>query len=196
MLLHSMFALLTSPAEHSPAARSNRRAPPKRQPVRLCLEALEDRTLPATSAIFGGLPYTVGPTITPTTTAPEFEESIAVSPSDPKTLVAAIIDGSLQRPGLHATYKYAFSFDNGKTWTEKFIPNVNLSTGNGFPVTGDGQVWTNTFDGDVAIDRSGNAYLASSYSRATVDDANGIYVCVASLGRGDLNFTAAHTTQS
>jgi hypothetical protein len=107
--------------------------------------------------------------------------------------VASIIDASLQRPGLHATYKYAFSFDNGKTWTEKFIPNINLPTGTGFPVTGDGQVWTNTFDGDVAIDRSGNAYLASCYSRATVDDANGIYVCVASLGRGDLNFTAAHT---
>src|SRR5713101_4551730 len=47
-------------------------------------------------AVFTGTPYTVGPTVTATTTAPEAEEHIAVNPVVGSFLVAAISDFSLR----------------------------------------------------------------------------------------------------
>src|SRR5438552_15182822 len=91
---------------------------------RLFLEPLEERSLLTSPATFSGLPYIVSPTVQVTHTAPAAEEVIAVNPNDPKNLVAAIIDAS-QAVGQQSSYtgiveKYAFSFDNGASWTEKF----------------------------------------------------------------------------
>jgi len=51
----------------------------------------------AAPATFSGNAYTVGPTVSPTTTGPEAEEHIAVDPTNPNTLVAAISDFSSTR---------------------------------------------------------------------------------------------------
>jgi hypothetical protein len=133
----------------------------------------------------------VGPTVQVTHTAPAGEEVIAVDPNNSKTLVAAIIDAS-QAVGLSAATpshpiveKYAFSFDNGETWTEKFNTNV----------TGDGQVWATEFDPSLAVDKLGNVYLGSVYGfPSSTGDANGVYVNVAHLAANDLTFSAAHTS--
>jgi len=61
--------------------------------------------IPAAPTIFSGSPYTVGPTITPTSTVPEAEEHIAVDPSNFNNLVAMISDFSL-RAGFN-TSKFA-----------------------------------------------------------------------------------------
>src|SRR5216683_962896 len=166
------------------------RLPRKRSaPVKLCLEPLEDRSLLTSPATFSGLPYIVSPTVQVTHTAPAAEEVIAVNPNDSKTLVAAIIDAS-QAVGQQSAYtgiveKYAFSFDNGATWTEKFNTLV----------TSDGQVWATEFDPSLAIDKLGNVYLGSVYGFSSTINraANGIYVNVAHFGSKDLNFTAAQT---
>src|SRR5437868_8725110 len=88
--------------------------------LRLRLEELEQRTLLS----FGGTPYAVGPTVTPTTTEPEAEEHIAVDPNDFHNLLAAVTDfGSARMGPTHPpTAKYAFSSDNGATWTDKYVP--------------------------------------------------------------------------
>ena len=69
------------------------------------------QTVPVPATTFGGAPYTVGPTVTPTTTKPEAEEHIAVDPLNSKLLVAAISDFSL-RGGFNTT-KYVVSTTNG-----------------------------------------------------------------------------------
>jgi hypothetical protein len=103
--------------------------------------------------------------------------------------VAAIIDAS-QAVGQQSSYtgiveKYAFSFDNGTTWTEKFNTLV----------TSDGQVWATEFDPSLAIDKLGNVYLGSVYGFSSTINraANGIYVSVAHFTPKDLNFTATQT---
>src|SRR5438552_12853578 len=68
-------------------------------------------------ATFSGTPYTLGATRTPTTTTPQAEEHVAVDPSNPSTLVAAISDFSSTRiiddeTGYNTT-EYAVSLDNG-----------------------------------------------------------------------------------
>jgi hypothetical protein len=161
-----------------------------RSRARLCLEPLEDRSLLTAPATFSGLPYIVGPTVQVTHTAPAAEEVVAVDPNNSNTLVAAIIDAS-QAVGLNASTpsqpiveKYAFSFNNGATWTEKFNPNV----------TSDGQVWAKEFDPSLAVDKLGNVYLGSVYQVTSSNgDANGVYVNVAHLAANDLTFSAAHT---
>ena len=141
---------------------TTRQGPRPRSRARLCLEPLEDRSLLTSPATFSGLPYLVGPTVQVTHTAPAAEEVIAVDPNNSNTLVAAIIDAS-QAVGLDASTpsrpiveKYAFSFNNGATWTEKFNTNV----------TSDGQVWAKEFDPSLAVDKLGNVYLGSVYSDA------------------------------
>ena len=93
MLFTSLFERLDFRTERAGTARRQR--PPRKRAasIKLCLEALEDRSLPS-AATFSGLPYIVGPTVQPTTTSPEAEEVIAVDPNNSKTLVAAIIDAS------------------------------------------------------------------------------------------------------
>jgi hypothetical protein len=132
----------------------------------------------------------VGPTVTPTTTIPEAEEHIAVNPNNSSNLVAAISDFSL-RGGFNTT-KVAFSFNNGaaESWAENFVPLVN-----GFPTTGDGNVWDANSDPVVAIDKLGHAYLVDLYinvlGRGNVVD--GLYVSVGSVSGSSVNFSVAQT---
>jgi hypothetical protein len=189
MLLTSLIRSLR--LRSSQASRALGSRSPRKRPVSppLFLESLEDRSLLTSPATFSGLPYIVSSTVQVTHTAPEAEEVVAVNPNDPKTLVAAIIDASQavgqQQPFTGIVEKYAFSFDNGATWTERFNPLV----------TSDGQVWGTEFDPSLAIDKLGNVYLGSKYGFSSTINraANGIYVNVAQLGSNDLTFTAAQT---
>lgn len=141
----------------------------------------------ANPGTFVGNGYTVGPTVTPTTTAPEAEEEIAVDPLNYANLVASISDFSL-RGGFNTT-KFAISNDNGATWTESFVP---LS--NGFPATADGALWAANSDPVVGIDRFGNIYVASLYLNASSSNsANGIYVSVGNLSGGAGSLSVATT---
>ena len=128
---------------------------------------------------FSGSPYSVGATITPTSTVPEGEEHIAVDPNNFSNLIAMISDFS-QNGGFNLS-KFAFSSNNGASWSEQFVP-----TSGGFPVTADGHVWQANSDPVVAIDKLGNVYLANLYlqvsgNRVTND---GYYVCSATLASG------------
>src|SRR5882724_6992827 len=140
--------------------------------------ATQTGPLPATT--FGGTPYTVGPTVTPTTTKPEAEEHIAVDPLNANLLVAAISDFSL-RGGFNTT-KYVVSTANGGagSWVQRFVPRNS----SGLLVTSDGAVWQANSDPVVAIDKLGNVYLADLYiavsntGRVTND---GLYVSVGNV---------------
>ena len=129
---------------------------------------------------FSGTRYTVGATITPTSTVPEAEEHIAVDPNNFNNLISMISDFS-QNGGFNLS-KFAFSSNNGASWSESFIP-----TSGGFPKTADGHVWQANSDPVVAIDKLGNAFLANLYLQA---DSNGnvtndgLYVCSAKLSSG------------
>ncbi len=129
---------------------------------------------PSPIAHFSGSPYRVGPTVTPTTTAVEAEEHIAVAPTNSSDLVAAISDFS-QRGGFNTT-KFAVSTDNGTTWTESFVPEVG-----GLPATSDGQVWLANSDPVVAIDNAGRVFLADLYIINATGTGEGFYVCNATL---------------
>jgi BNR repeat-like domain len=133
----------------------------------------------ATPASFSGTSYTVGSTVTPTTTVPEAEEHIAVDPNNPSTLVAAISDFSLTElingtPEQHNTTKYAVSRNNGDNWQESFVP---LDASSGLRTTSDGLAWEANSDPVVAIDKSGHVYLADLYFNVANND-NGFYVSV------------------
>ena len=135
---------------------------------------------------FSGSPYTVGATITPTSTIPEAEEHIAVDPNNFNNLISMISDFS-QNGGFNLS-KFAFSSNNGASWTESFVP-----TSGGEPVTADGHIWQANSDPVVAIDKLGNAYLANLYlqvdSLGNVTN-DGYYVCSAKLTSGP-KFTKA-----
>lgn len=137
-------------------------------------------------AAFNGSQYIVGPTVTATTTAPEAEEYIAVSPQNSSVLLAAISDFALN--GGFNTTKYAFSTDNGNTWTESYIP---LDPFFGLPKTRDGNYWFANSDPVVAIDKQGRAFLADLYLDA-IDNGNGFYVSVANANTG-FKFTVRNT---
>ena len=149
------------------------------------------QTVPVPATTFGGAPYTVGPTVTPTTTKPEAEEHIAVDPLNSKLLVAAISDFSL-RGGFNTT-KYVVSTTNGGagSWVQRFVPRNS----SGLLVTSDGAVWQANSDPVVAIDKLGNVYLADLYiavsntGNATND---GLYVSVGNVSTG-VQFTASTT---
>ncbi len=129
---------------------------------------------------FTGSPYTVGATITPTSTVPEGEEHIAVDPNNFNNLIAMISDFS-QNGGFNLS-KFAFSSNNGASWSEGFVPR-NTS---GSPVTGDNHVWQANSDPVVAIDKLGNVYLANLYLQVSGNSVtnDGYYVCVATLTSG------------
>lgn len=135
---------------------------------------------------FSGSPYSVGATLTPTSTEPEDEEHIAVDPRNFNHLVAMISDFSLN--GGFNTSKYAVSTNNGASWSEGFVP---LS--GGFPATADGHVWNANSAPVVAIDKLGNVFLANLY--LDVDGFfvtnDGYYVCSATLASGP-TFTQAN----
>lgn len=139
---------------------------------------------PAVTPAFNSSQYIVGPTVAPTTTVPEAEEEIAISPQNSQIILSAISDFAA---GFNTT-KYAFSSNNGASWTESYVP-VDPSTG--FLATGDGFFWLANSDPTVAIDKSGNAYLADLYLDA-IDNGNGFYVSVANANTG-FKFTVANT---
>lgn len=120
--------------------------------------------------------YSVGPTITATTSEPEAEEEIAADPSNANNLVSAISDFS-QPTGFNFT-KWALSSDGGSSspWNENFVP---YDSGTGLLVTSDGRSWSANSDPVLAFDRSGNVYLSDLY--ITVDSlgritSEGLYV--------------------
>jgi hypothetical protein len=140
------------------------------------------------STSFGGNPYIVGSTITPTTTFPEAEEHIAVDPSNNANLIAAISDFSNDKSFNNT--KYAFSTNNGSSWRERFVPTDPVS---GLLVTGDGLLWSVNSDPVVANDRIGNVYLSELYFNVK-GNANGLYVNVATRSpSGRVIFTASQT---
>ncbi len=140
---------------------------------------------PLNPAVISGPGYSVGPTVSATSTLPAAEEHIAVDPSNPSNLVAAISDFS-QRGGFNTT-KYAFSLNNGASgsWTEAFVP-VDPS---GALVTSDFQLWDANSDPVVAIDNVGHVYLASLYLDAFAI-TNGFYVGVGTLDSFGVKFAA------
>jgi hypothetical protein len=142
--------------------------------------AQEETALPELFPGFSGTPYTVGATITPTSTVPEAEEHIAVDPNNFNNLIAMISDFS-QNGGFNLS-KFAFSSNNGASWSENFVP-----TSGGDPATADGHVWQANSDPVVAIDKLGNVYLANLYLQ--VDSSfnvtnDGYYVCAATIASG------------
>jgi hypothetical protein len=155
------------------------------QPSRVMPSISKPTVFPA----FGGTPYTVGATVSATSTKPEAEEEIAADPLDDSMLVAAISDFSL-RGGFNTT-KCSLSANNGSTWKQAFIPR----NGAGLPLTSDGASWQANSDPVVAIDRVGNYYIADLYIKinssgnATND---GFYVTRGNLSTGTTT-TAANT---
>jgi len=150
--------------------------------------------LPAT---FSGTTHTVGPTVSPTTTAPEAEEHIAVDPNNPNTLVAGISDFSSTREIFgesgYNTTKFAVSTDNGNSWQQGFVPTTAPVDQGGYPVTGDGFTWDANSDPVVAIDRAGRVYMANLYFNDLRNNDNGFYVNVDNNLNDGLQFTAAQT---
>jgi hypothetical protein len=131
-------------------------------------------------AVFSGSPYTVGAVITPTSTVPEAEEHIAVDPDNFNNLISMISDFS-QNGGFNLS-KFAFSSNNGLSWSEGFVPRSG-----GFPTTADGHVWQANSDPVVAIDKLGNAFLANLYLQVDSNfnvSNDGYYVCSAKLSSG------------
>jgi hypothetical protein len=141
---------------------------------------------PQSAAVFNPSTYIVGPTISPTSTVPEAEEYIAVSPQNSNVMLSAISDFALN--GGFNTTKYAFSTDNGNSWAESYIP---LDPTFGLPATGDGFLWFANSDPVVAIDKKGTAFLSDLYLDA-IDNGNGLYVSVANANTG-FNFTISST---
>ena len=129
---------------------------------------------------FSGSAYGVGATITPTSTEPEDEEHIAVDPNNFNNLVAMISDFSLN--GGFNTSKFAVSTNNGKSWTEGFVPLGST----GFPVTSDGHIWEANSAPVVTFDKLGNVYLANLYLNVVgISVTNdGFYVCSATMASG------------
>ena len=130
---------------------------------------------------FSGSPYTVGAAITPTSTVPEAEEHIAVAPNNFNHLISMISDFS-QNGGFNLS-KYAFSTNNGGSWTESFVPRG----AGGLPETSDKHIWQANSDPVVAIDKLGNVFLLNLYLQAdslgnVTND--GLYVCGAKLFSG------------
>jgi hypothetical protein len=138
---------------------------------------------------FVGSPLQVSSLTTVTTTGPEAEEHIAVSPANSSTLVSAISDFSLR--GGYNTTKYAVSLNNGTTWTEAFVPLVG-----GAPATSDGKVWGANSDPVVAISKTGTVYLADLYfSTTNSDNSGGFYVSTGTINSstGAISFTQSST---
>ena len=135
---------------------------------------------------FSGSPYTVGPVITPTSTVPEDEEHIAVDPNNFNNVISMISDFS-QNGGFNLS-KWAFSSNNGSSWSESFVP-----TSGGEPATSDGHVWQANSDPVVAIDKLGNVFLGNLYLQVNSGGSvtnDGYYVCSATLASGP-TFTTA-----
>jgi hypothetical protein len=137
----------------------------------------------AVRAAFGGTPYTVGATVSPTTTTPEAEEHIAVNKNFPNFLFSMISDFSL--PGGVNTSKYSYSSNNGLTWTQSFVP----LDGSNMRITADGLAWPYNSDPVVCIANDGTIYATNLYFGNGND--GGLYVSHSSVASPGL--TAANT---
>jgi hypothetical protein len=126
-----------------------------------------------------GTSYSVAFSATPSTVVPEGEEFIAVDPTKPTNLVAAITKINTITPP-DGFSRYSVSLDNGATWTDSVAPLV----------TSDGRTWTSSFDPIVAVDRLGNAFLSGVFSDGSANE--GIYVSVAQVFAG-ASFTSSQT---
>ncbi len=142
--------ILPSRSAHASAARRSARGP----------IAAFTPAVAGTPLNLGAAPYSVGSTVTPTTSQPEAEEEIAADPSDAsgQNLVSAISDFS-QPSGFNFT-KWTLSNDGGTTWSENFVP---FNSGTDLLVTSDGRSWNANSDPVVAFDRIGNVFLSDLY---------------------------------
>lgn len=134
----------------------------------------------------GGSPYSVGTANTPTSTSPELDEAIAIDPTNPVNLVAAVSDFS--QGGFNIT-KFVVSYGNGAagTWSESFVPLQG-----GKPATSDSQTWQANSNPVVAIDREGRVYITGDYLNVS-NKANGLYVSGGNLGLPNLGLTSHGT---
>lgn len=141
--------------------------------------------------VFGGQPYRVGSIVTATTTLPEQEEWIDVDPTNSSNMVSAVTDFSV-RAG-DGTNKYAFSSNNGASWTESFVPLSGI-----YPITGDGVAWNENRDPSIAIDAQENVYLAGVYQLLaggqgkSDNPAAGVYVCQSTLPVVSFSSSSCH----
>jgi hypothetical protein len=148
----------------------------------------------ALTVTFGSTTYAISdamPVETPTTTQPEAEEEIAVDPTTPGNLVAAISDFS-SSAGFNNT-KWALSQDGGTTWIESFVPSDPIS---GQLLTSDNATWDANSDPVVAIDNNHNVYLSDLYLKLDSSGriiAEGLYVSSGAFGSiGTSNFTSTY----
>jgi len=144
---------------------------------------------PLRKAAFGGDPYTVGSVVTPTTTGPEAEEHVAVSPTNFSALVSTISDFSRPLAGfLVNTTKLATSSDNGTTWLETFVPEGS----DGRPTTSDGLSWDANSDPVVAVDKLGNVFAANLYINFVSQSNDGFYVSKGTITNTGLQISATN----
>lgn len=126
--------------------------------------------------------YTVLNLATATTTTPGADEHIAVDPTNPNNLVAAISDFGIR--GGYNTTKFSFSLNNGApgSWNEFYVPTMGDAL-----ITGDGLLWEANSDPVVAMDLAGNVYSSNLYFNGS-NRANGLYVASANLHTMGSNF--------
>lgn len=109
-----------------------------------------------------------------TTTVPEAETTISAYAGGGGLWLAAVSDFS-QRGGFNTT-KYAYSLNNGGTWSQQFMP---ISAGK--VATSDGRLWEANSDPVAAFGPTNRAvYLANLYFNGS-NNANGLYVAAGTL---------------
>jgi hypothetical protein len=96
--------------------------------------------------------------MTPSTTEPEIEETIAADQAVPKNLVAAVIDNSENYTPKRPNIAYARSDDDGKSWgAAQLLPR----NGDGYFQNKDKVEWVQAVDPALAIDKqTHNVYLS------------------------------------
>lgn len=151
------------------------------------------------SAVFSGVPLpapTPAQIVSPFTTSPQAEETIAVDVNNPNRLLCAISDFS--GPGGFNRTKYGFSYNNGAagTWSEHFLP-VDLSNQ---LVTSDGRKWDVNSDPFVNISNNGQCYMVNIFFNGVNnpnDQSNGLYMSRANtlIGGPDPQFTQSFPIQ-
>ncbi len=138
---------------------------------------------------------TISPPVeSPMNTQPEAEEEIAVDPTTPGNLVAAISDFS--RSGYNTT-KWALSQDGGTSWISNFVPTDPVS---GQLVTSDNATWDANSDPVVGFGRNGDVYLSNLYIKLDSSGrivAEGLYVSSGAFGNlGSSNFGSTNAVMT
>lgn len=151
------------------------------------------------SAIFSGTPLpapTPAQIVSPFTSGPQAEQTIAIDPNNFARLSCAISDFS--SPGGINRTKYGFSYDNGAagTWTEHFLP---VDSSNQL-VTADGRKWDVNSDPFLVIGNNGQCYMLNIFFNGVNnpnDQSNGLYMSRANalIGAPDPQFTQSFPIQ-